>query len=81
MSLSMPKRSNKLRSLLRVSGVLAVAGIVVAIISGVVAYVLYDKYVVKEPGPHLERQYIMSVIAQESPVYYRDGTTRVGGVF
>jgi membrane peptidoglycan carboxypeptidase len=42
---------------------------------------LYDKHVVKEPGEHLDRAYIHRLISQESPVYYRDGTTKIGVFF
>lgn len=41
----------------------------------------YHHYVVANPGEELERAYIMGVIAQESPVFFRDGTTRVGVFF
>jgi len=49
-------------------GVLALAG-------------LYQVYVVQDPGAHLERAHIMQLISQESPVYYRDGETRLGVFF
>jgi len=51
---------------------------VVSLLSGLVAY---KKYVVGDPGEHLSTEFINSVIAQESPVYYRDGTTRLGVFF
>ncbi len=55
-------------------GILVVIGIVAAV-------VLYQNYVVLNPGPHVERDHIRSIIAQESPVYYADGSTRVGVFF
>ena len=41
----------------------------------------YSHYVLSNPGEELSRDYIMGVIAQESPVFFRDGTTRVGVFF
>ncbi|MEZ4236703.1 MAG: transglycosylase domain-containing protein [Myxococcota bacterium] len=37
--------------------------------------------VVAHPGPAFERGHIQAIVAQESPVTYRDGTTRVGVFF
>ncbi|MEN0068171.1 MAG: biosynthetic peptidoglycan transglycosylase, partial [Myxococcota bacterium] len=59
-------------------GTIVGIGTVVAIVVGVV---LYQNYVVLNPGPHVERDHIRSIIAQESPVYYADGSTRVGVFF
>lgn len=42
---------------------------------------LYRQYVIVDPGPHLDPVHIRSIIAQESPVYYRDGVTRLGVFF
>ncbi|MBT3222208.1 MAG: hypothetical protein HN348_24305, partial [Proteobacteria bacterium] len=54
----------------------------VALVAGLVAFAwLYDRHVVRNPGSHLERDNVRSIIAQESPVYFRDGTTRVGVFF
>jgi penicillin-binding protein 1A len=33
------------------------------------------------PGEHLSREAIMRIISEESPVYYRDGKTRIGVFF
>ena len=41
----------------------------------------YWWFVVQHPGDHLERTHILSLISQESPVYYADGTTRLGVFF
>ncbi len=41
----------------------------------------YQTHVVEEPGPELVRAHVMSIIAQESPVLYRDGRTRLGVFF
>jgi penicillin-binding protein 1A len=59
------------------AGALALAA---AVGGGVLAW-LYHRHVVEEPGAHLERSHILAVVAQESPVYYRDGTTRIGVFF
>jgi len=37
--------------------------------------------IIRSPGEQLSRDHIRSVIAQESPVLYRDGTTRIGVFF
>ncbi len=65
-------------SLAVVGGVVLGVGAVIALIGSAFAY---QYYVVLNPGPHLERDHIRSVISQESPVYYADGVTRVGVFF
>lgn len=77
----MPKLVRVLKSLARLFAVFAAVAVVIGLIGAGVGYVLYGRYVVDEPGTHLGRQHIRSIIAQESPVYYRDGTTRVGVFF
>ncbi|MEC9388795.1 MAG: transglycosylase domain-containing protein [Myxococcota bacterium] len=42
---------------------------------------VYRQAIVTNPGDHLDRDHIRGVIAQESPVLYRDGTTRIGVFF
>lgn len=42
---------------------------------------LYQVHVVDGAGPQFERAYVLGIIADESPVYYRDGQTRVGVFF
>ena len=41
----------------------------------------YQAHVVEDPGPQFTRESIQAIIAQESPVYYRDGATRIGVFF
>lgn len=41
----------------------------------------YYEYVVWNPGPHLSAAYIRGVISEETPVFYRDGTTPIGVFF
>ncbi len=41
----------------------------------------YQEHVVDEPGPEFTREAILSIIAQESPVFYRDGASRIGVFF
>jgi len=41
----------------------------------------YKLYVLDEPGDHIAPEHIRGIIAQESPVYFRDGKTRVGVFF
>lgn len=42
---------------------------------------LYYEHVVVNPGPHLDRDHVRAIISQDSPVYFRDGVTRVGVFF
>jgi penicillin-binding protein 1A len=55
--------------------------VVLAILGGVVGRVLWERYVVDEPGAHLDEDNILKLIAQESPVTYRDGKTNIGVFF
>lgn len=41
----------------------------------------YQEAVVEDPGPEFTREAILRIIAQESPVYYRDGASRIGVFF
>lgn len=41
----------------------------------------YQEHVVEDPGPQFTPEAIQAIIAQESPVYYRDGATRIGVFF
>jgi penicillin-binding protein 1A len=56
-------------------------GLLAALIGGVWGYFEYQEKIINNPGAHLSRDHIRSVIVQESPVYYRDGTTRIGVFF
>ncbi|MCP4868965.1 MAG: hypothetical protein GY898_09630 [Proteobacteria bacterium] len=60
--------------LIKVALVLGVLGLLTA--AGA-----YWWFVVQNPGDHLDRSHILSVISQESPVYYADGTTKLGVFF
>ncbi|MSQ03375.1 MAG: hypothetical protein EXR71_16030 [Myxococcales bacterium] len=60
--------------LLKITAVLAVVG-------GAFGTWAYRTYVINEPGPEFERAAILEIIAQESPVYYRDGVTPMGVFF
>ncbi len=64
---------------------LVLRGMVVILLCGVIGVLSgalwYRKHVVQEPGEHLSRAAIESVIAQESPVLYADGRTRIGVFF
>lgn len=51
------------------------------LVGGLGGGLAYKHYVVDEPGAHLEREHIRSIIAQESPVYYSDEETRIGVFF
>ena len=58
-----------------------IAGAVLALLGGGAAAGAYWWFVVAHPGEHLQRDAILRTISQESPVYYRDGTTRLGVFF
>lgn len=73
MSGSRPPRRARAARLLGVAVVLAVAG-------GALLGWLYHTGIVADPGP-VTREGIRAIIVQDSPVYYRDGTTRVGVFF
>ncbi len=62
---------------LRGAGIVSVAALL-ACSSGCF---VYDRHIVDEPGAHLDRDAIRAIIAQESPVFYRDGQTRIGVFF
>lgn len=56
---------------------LLIAGLVGAGVAGWTYWTL----VVRDPGEHMAREAILRVISQESPVYYRDGKTKLGVFF
>lgn len=56
-------------------------GVGASVVGLVAMFAGYQHYVVRNPGPQLERSHIRTIISQESPVYYRDGATRVGVFF
>jgi penicillin-binding protein 1A len=70
---------------LRWAGWLGLRGGVVAValsaIGACFTYYEYETWIVENPGPELDRQHIRAIIAQETPVTYRDGITRVGVFF
>ncbi len=59
----------------------AVVALMAMLVLGAIGMATYYRFIVAEPGEHLSREHIRSVIAQESPVLYRDGTTRIGVFF
>ncbi len=44
-------------------------------------YALYQHYVVKNPGSHIERETIRTTIGSETQVFYADGVTPIGALF
>lgn len=70
-----------MRTLARVSGTAAFVGTLALMLGAVGLAWSYRQNVVLNPGPHLEPAHIRSIIAQESPVFYRDGEQRVGVFF
>lgn len=55
--------------------------VILLLVSVVALGVGYQKYVVNEPGDHLQKENIQALIAQESPVLYADGETPIGVFF
>jgi penicillin-binding protein 1A len=51
------------------------------VVAGITLGLMYRSSIVSEPGDHLSRDYIRNVIAQESPVLFNDGKTRIGVFF
>ena len=69
---------------IRLSKTLGVVGVGTGLLAAVglgTAWWSYDYYVVQNPGHHIDRSHILSIIAQESPVYYSDQQTRIGVFF
>ena len=60
---------------------LSLTALVLALVGLLVAAWFYRQHVVIEPGAHLSRDYILAVISEESPVYYSDGSSRIGVFF
>ncbi len=60
---------------------LAWVTLVLSVIAGIAGWYAYSQHVVKDPGPGFTRDEIMAIIAQESPVTYRDGKTPLGVFF
>ncbi len=58
-----------------------VLGVALALVGAAVGAWAYKKHVVDEPGEHISRDAILAIIAQESPVLYADGQTRIGVFF
>ena len=69
-----------MRALRLLSRALA-ALVVLTIISAGVGAVLYRLYVIDEPGDHISREHILTLIGQESLVTFRDGETPIGAFF
>ena len=60
---------------------LTVTVIAIALAGALVAGWLYRQHILLDPGEHLSREYILAVISEESPVYYSDGSSRIGVFF
>ncbi len=60
---------------------LVVVGFALGVLGVITLLCLYQWFVVHTPAPHIEREAILEVISQESPVFYRDGTTKLGVFF
>jgi membrane peptidoglycan carboxypeptidase len=51
------------------------------VLAAVAGGAAWKAWVVDEPGPGFTREEVLAVIAQESPVFYRDGASRIGVFF
>lgn len=60
---------------------LFLASLVVAVVGVAVLFGLYRHHVIEHPGEHMAKDRILQLISQESPVYYRDGVTKLGVFF
>ncbi len=60
---------------------MAILGVVLGTIGVFCAAGSWWWLVVAHPGAHLTREHILSVISQESPVYFRGGTEKIGVFF
>lgn len=56
-------------------------GLVLGLVAGGGLALAWWRYVVEDPGPGFTRDEIEAIIAQESPVFARDGETRIGVFF
>lgn len=77
----MTRKRGCMRSLGQLGCGLLGATSMAALLGGVATGYLYYEYVIVDPGPHLDPAHVRSIIAQESPIYYRDGVTRLGVFF
>ena len=57
--------------------IIAILSAVLALVGGIVATVLYQIYVVNNPGEHLSKSSIIQALGKESAVLYRDGETQM----
>lgn len=75
-------RGQRLRAglvrLVRFAVILSVIGVCGSALAGGAGYY---QFVLTDPGDHIDREHILDIIAQESPVLYRDGETRLGVFF
>ena len=69
------------RRLLRFGVRVGVLGLALGAVGAGIGAWQYKKYVIDDPGAHLELEHIRGIISQESPVYFRDGRTRIGVFF
>ncbi len=76
-----PKKRTWMKRIFRFSAAGAFLGMGLSVVALGVAGVQYKRHILDNPGAHLDRDAIQGIIAQESPVYYRDGVTRVGVFF
>jgi len=75
-------KSNPARRLfVRLLKFVSALGLGLTLLGAVVAMAGYQYFVVHHPGAHLDPENIRGLINQESPVFYRDGQTRVGVFF
>lgn len=54
---------------------------IIIILLVIVSSFLYYYFIIKHPGEHISKEYILSIISEESPVYYRDGINKIGVFF
>ncbi len=58
--------------------ILAITAVILLLALAAATFAAYQYFIVHHPGSHLERNYIMSVLARESPIFAADKITRIG---
>ncbi len=55
--------------------------IIIILLVIVSSFLYYYYFIIKHPGEHISKEYILGIISEESPVYYRDGINKIGVFF
>ena len=80
-SQTQPPKPNRLSRLRRLLWRMLLASLLLVGAGLGVGITFYKENVLDQPGAHIDRKAILEVIAQESPILYADGLTRMGVFF